>query len=119
MDGPSLYQFYEKAVLPQFGLKDAQIEWQNSQNIVDEAVHYFQIGQQAYALIFEDYDGVGRSAAFIQEHVAIRSPKYSFVGPIAQATNPPSYDGFSLPAPFQYCFNVTGTFTLLKLESSS
>lgn len=116
MQGSALYEFYEKAVLPQFGITEAAVGWKGSQDIVDESVHYFQIGEQSYALIFEDYDGVGRDPVFIREHVAVRSPKFSFVDPVAEATNPPSYDGFSLPAPFQYCFNVTGTFTLLKLE---
>lgn len=119
MESPSLYQFYEKVVLPQFGIKNAAIDWKDSQNIVNESVHYFQIDKQSYALIFEDFDGKGRDPAFIREYVAIRSPKYSFVNPTAQATNPPSYDGFQLPTPFEYCFNVTGTFTLLELDKSS
>jgi hypothetical protein len=118
MQDKPLYVFYEKAVLPQFGIKDTAITWDGSQDVgPDETVHYFQIGKQQYALVFEDYDGKGRDSAFIKEHVAIRSPKFTFVEPEAETNSSPSYDGFRLPTPYQYCHNVTGTFTLLKLDS--
>lgn len=117
MHGKPLYTFYEKAVLTQFGIKNMQITWEGSQDIgPDETVHYFSIGKQTYALMFEDYGRKGQDTAFIKEHVAIRNPNFKFVEPKAGTSNPPSYDGFHLPVPYHYCHNVTGTFTLIELE---
>jgi len=114
-----IYGFYENAVLPQFGIHNEPITWEGSQDLADEAIHYFRIGKQPYALIFEDAGGLGQNEDFIREYVAIRSPKFTFVEPTSQTNNSPSYDGFHLPVPCRYCFNVTGTFTLLKLEELS
>jgi hypothetical protein len=116
MQGKSLYDFYEHAVLPQFGVAAVGISWSGSQNTgPDESVHYFSVGGSDFALIFEDYDGLGRNDAYIRENVLEHHVDYEFVNPASNSGCLPSYDGFRLPAPSKYCKNVTGNFTLIKL----
>ncbi len=51
MDGKSLHDFYERFLLPQFGIKDVQIEWAGSEEVgPDEVVHYFSQNSEDYAL---------------------------------------------------------------------
>jgi hypothetical protein len=117
MNGKSLYNFYEYAVLPQFGVKNTIITWNGSQQTgPDESVHYFSVNNTSYALIFEDAGGLGQNDDYIHENVLEQHSSYSFVQPIAATSSAPSYDGFHLPAPYQYCENVTGSFTLLLLK---
>lgn len=112
----ALYAFYTHAVLPQFGIQGVTITWNGSQATgPDESAHYFTVDCVDYALIFEDFDGLGRNDAYIRENVIGHHSSYSFVQPIASSATPPSYDGFNLPTPYQYCENITGTFTLIQL----
>jgi hypothetical protein len=118
MEKNSLYNYYQHAVLPQFGIKDTEVNWTNSRRVeADEFVHYFFASSDAFALIFEDYDGLGRNDSFIREHILDDYKGYEFVEPHSATDSAPTYDGFRLPAPSQYCENVTGNFTLLKLLS--
>lgn len=111
-----LHAFYERVILLQFGLQKLPVIWEQSQDIgPDESVHYFSIGKRSFALIFEDYDGKGRDPGFIQEHIVVGNRAYKFIAPTSATGSPPSYDGMHLPAPYQYCPNVTGTFTLIEL----
>lgn len=115
MDGKSLYDFYEKLLLPQFGIKDMQVEWNSSEDVgPDEVVHYFSANSEDYALVFEDYDGLGRTEAFVKENVKLKSDTFEYVNPSSHTDVPPSYQ-IKFPTPYQYCVNVTGTFTLVKL----
>lgn len=112
----SLYDFYEHVVLPQFGFKDLALNWDGSQRTgPDEMAHYFAVDGTDYALIFEDAGGLGQNDAYIRQYVLEHHSSYSFVKPIAASGSSPSYDGLQLPAPCQYCENITGIFTLLKL----
>lgn len=116
MTDKTLCEFYANAVLPQFGMKDFYVTWTGSQQAgPDEFIHYFKINNIDYALIFEDYDGIGRNDDFIRENVLERHTKYEYVEPISATSQSPTYSGFRLPPPSQYCENVTGSFTLLKL----
>ena len=116
MRNESLYDFYRHAVLPQFGLKDVNAAWSGSQQTgPDEFAHYFKLDGTEYALIFEDYDGCGRSDEYIREQVLEHHANYEFVQPTSQTDRAPTYDGFRLPAPCMYCVNITGSFTLIKL----
>ena len=115
MNGKSLYNFYENVLLPQFGIRDTQIEWNSSEDVgPDEVVHYFSANSEDYALIFEDYDGLGRTETFVIENVKLKSDDFEYVSPTSHSDVPPSYP-VKFPPPYQYCVNVTGTFTLVKL----
>lgn len=118
MKQDSLYNFYEHAVLPQFGIQDEKITWSGSHRAGgDEFVHYFMQGVIEYALVFEDHVGLGKNEDFIREHVLDNHSGYEIVEPQSQTSDMPSYDGFRLPAPSRYCENVTGNFTLIQLQS--
>ena len=115
MEGNSLYDFYEKFLLPQFGIKDTKIEWSNSEEVgPDENVHYFSADSEDYALIFEDYGGLGRTEAFVKENVKLKNDNFVYIAPTSDTDVSPSYT-VKFPTPYQYCVNVTGTFTLVKL----
>jgi hypothetical protein len=115
MDGKSLYDFYEKFLLPQFGIKDVRVEWADSEDVgPDEVVHYFSINSDEYALIFEDYSGLGSTEAFVKENVKLKNDSFEYINPTSHTDFAPSYP-VKFPTPYQYCVNVTGTFTLVKL----
>jgi hypothetical protein len=110
------HAFYEQAVLPQFGIKDAQIVWHEQRTLGgDEAAFFFNVEDHGYVLIFEDHGGLGKNKTFIQEKV-LEGQDFVYVQPIAQTNAGPSYDGFNLPAPSQYCPLVTGMFTLIRIS---
>ncbi|HSH18516.1 MAG TPA: hypothetical protein VK978_03960 [Candidatus Saccharimonadales bacterium] len=114
MEGTSLYEFYAKVILPQFGMKGVDIQWLNSQDVgPDETVHYFYVEGVKYALIFEDFDGLGRDEDFVREHVDLQDLDFSYVKPTSASANTPSYS-IRFPVPYKHCHNVTGTFTLIK-----
>lgn len=99
--------------MPQFGIV-SNIAWERSKVTgPDEMAHYFSIGKQKYILIFEDYGGLGKDPSYIRDHVT--TEKYTFVEPVSKTYDPPSW-GFRLLAPYRYCANVTGTFTLLAIS---
>lgn len=115
LEGKHLYAFYEAVILPQFTDFDDEITWNGSQDTgPDETAHYFKHGKDEYALIFEDYDGHGRSDEYIREHVLEHHTTYEFINPCSETSRPPSYF-LVLPTPYRYCPNVTGAFTLLRL----
>jgi hypothetical protein len=115
MEGKSLYDFYEKFLLPQFGIKKVQVEWARSKDIgPDETVHYFSVDNADYALIFEDAGGLGNTETFVKESLELNNSSFEYVNPISHSDIMPSYP-VSFPTPYQYCANVTGVFTLVKL----
>lgn len=115
MNGKAVYKFYERVLLPQFGIKDVLIEWKGSDDVgPDEMVHYFSTSASAYALVFEDYDGLGRMESFIRENVKLRGDNFEYVLPVSYSDFSPSYP-IKFPTPYQYCDNVTGMFTLVRL----
>lgn len=115
MDGKSLHEFYDKVLLPQFGIKDKETKWGGSEDVgPDEVVHYFSIDSDDYALIFEDFGGLGSSEAFVKENVKLKNDSFEYVAPTSHTDYSPSYP-IKFPTPYQYCVNVTGTFTLVKL----
>lgn len=115
MQGKPLHKFYEKFLLPQFGIKDKEIKWGDSVDIgPDETVHYFSIDSEDYALIFEDYGGLGSTEDFVKENVILKNNDFEYVNPTSHTNSAPSYPVI-FPTPYQYCENVTGTFTLIKL----
>lgn len=111
----SLHAFYAYAVLPQFGIDQTQIKWESAEALGgDESLHRFEVDRQTYALIFEDYDGLGRNDAFIQDKVLQDGKSYEFVEPVSSSGSAQTYDGFRLPSPSRYCPNITGSFTLIR-----
>lgn len=115
MDGKSLYDFYEKALLPQFGIKDQQIVWKGSSVAgPDEEVHYFAVASDEYALIFEDAGGLGSNEAFVKEVVDLPNGKFEYIKPISHSDYSLSYP-ITFPVPYDYCYNITGMFTLVKI----
>jgi hypothetical protein len=120
IDENGLYDFYTYAVLPQFGIASTPIAWQGVEQLgPDEFLCRFHIDNECYALVYEDYDGLGRSDAFIREKVVHKGQDYRFVQPVSQSNTSPSYDGFKLQTPSQYVEGITGTFTLIKVGSMS
>ena len=118
MSEDTLYTFYSYAVLPQFGIIDARVEWHSSEYMDgDEAVHFFGVDEQSYALIYEDYEGLGNNESFIRNNVLKEGQSFVFVEPESATAISPSYDGFRLPAPSQYSPNITGSYTLVKIDS--
>lgn len=112
------HAFYQTAVLPQFGLDVSNIKWGESARLgPDELADWFTLNGETYALIFEDYFGLGKSPDYIQKQLNLKPGEYVFVEPTSD--NPtdasPSYIGFKLPVPYKYVEGVTGTFTLLRL----
>ena len=115
MQGKSLYEFYEKVLLPQFGIENVSIEWSNSDDVgPDETVHYFSTNTADYALIFEDYGGFGRDEKFVKENVKLKTDSFEYVHPTSHTDYAPSYP-VKFPVPSKYCVNVTGMFTLVNL----
>jgi len=115
MNGKSLYDFYENVLLPQFGIKNVDIEWVSSEDIgPDETVHYFSTESEEYALIFEDFGGLGSSEEFVKENVKLKRGGFEYVIPTSYSDFSPSYPN-KFATPYQYCANVTGMFTLVKL----
>jgi hypothetical protein len=109
------HTFYEQAVLPQFGIRDAEIIWHDRRTLGgDEVAFLFAVDGQEYALIFEDYGGLGKNKAFIQDKL-LEGGDFEYVQPIAKTNAGPSYDGFKLPTPSQYCQWITGMYTLIRL----
>jgi hypothetical protein len=116
MKDTSLHDFYQHAVLPQFGIRDTAISWTITRRTEgDDGIYYFISDGISHALIFEDYDGLGRTDGFIRDEVLNDYADYEFIKPTSQSYHSPSYDGFRLEAPSRYCPDVTGTFTLVKL----
>jgi hypothetical protein len=116
----NFYQkFYAQAVLPQFGIKDADVVWGEQRRLGgDEAAFFFRLDSDAYVLVYEDHGGLGKNENFIRDQVFGGDEKqFEFVQPIAQTSSSPSYDGFKLPAPSQYAPMITGVYTLVKLVS--
>jgi hypothetical protein len=115
MNGKHLYEFYEKVLLPQFGIKGVGVEWASSKEVgPDEVIHYFSVRPDNFALIFEDYGGVGSTKQWVLENVNVKNGKFEYVSPTSYTEHSPSYP-IKFPTPFQYCVNVTGMFTLVKL----
>lgn len=111
--------FYQDAVLPQFGVDMGQIAWGHIETTgPDEFYYRFWIEECEYILMFEDYEGWGRSASYIESELGLRVGEYEFVPPVSATGVAPSYDGFRrMPAPYQYIEGITGTFTLLRVYS--
>ena len=117
IDERTLYDFYTHAVLPQFGITDATVIWQDTEQLgPDEFLYRFRIDNERYALVYEDYDGLGRADAFIREKVVHEGQDYQFVQPVSQSNTNPSYDGFKLRPPSQYIEGITGTLTLIRIS---
>ena len=115
MYGSALYELYEKLLLPQFGIKNLNVTWLESENVgPDETVHYFSIESVKYALIFEDHGGLGATKEFIMENVRLEGRTYEFIIPTSQSSFTPSYP-IKFPVPYMYCVNVTGMFTLILI----
>lgn len=115
MNGKLLYEFYEKVLLPQFGLKGIELKWSSSDDVgPDESVHYFSTNTDKYALIFEDFGGLASSEQWIKEKVKIVNNKFEYINPTSHTDHRPSYP-IKFPTPYEYCKNITGTFTLVKL----
>jgi hypothetical protein len=113
----NLHSFYKHVVLPQFGIKDNDITWQPAETLGgDESLHRFSVSERSYALIFEDCQGLGNNEEFITHNILGDKRSYKFVVPISKTSISPSYYGFRLPTPSQYCSNITGTFTLIELH---
>lgn len=111
-----LYAFYEYALLPQFGIESEDVGWQRSVEIgPDETAYYFSTSAHHFILIFEDYDGLGRDAGYIEETLGLKDEEYSLVQPKAGSAATPSIR-FSLQTPYKYAPGITGTFTLLELR---
>ena len=116
VNGKSLYEFYEKFLLLQFDIKDKQISWGHSDRLgPDENAHYFQFEGESYVLIFEDYGGLALKKAFIEETINLQGKRFEYVPPISETDQSISYM-VKFPTPYQYCENVTGAFTLIKLQ---
>lgn len=89
MEGTPLYEFYSKALMPQFGFINADITWIGSVTLrPDEVAHYFTIGIIEYVLIFEDYDGLGRNEQFIKDAVIKPGQKHEFIVPVSHQQFP-------------------------------
>ena len=115
MEGKSLYDFYESFLLPQFGIKDVKVEWSDSEDVgPDESIHYFSANANDYALIFEDCGGFGCADYWVKENVKLKDGNFEYVNPTSNSNHAPSYR-VKFPTPYQYCVNVTGSFTLVKL----
>jgi hypothetical protein len=117
LDTEVLHSFYTHAVLPQFGFRDQTISWSESRRLeADEFAHFLAIDGIAHVLVWEDYEGAGSNADFIKQHIT-NGADFEFIQPTSHTSIAPSYDGFRLPTPSQYCENIIGSFTLIKLAS--
>lgn len=115
MDEKALHVFYTYAILPQFGLQACDVMWHPGEPLgPDESLHRFSANKRSYGLIFEDNEGLGYTDAFIRDTILFNNEPYDFIPPLAETSISPSYNGFRLPTPFQYCAQVTGTFTLVE-----
>ncbi len=115
MNSKSLYEFYSKVLLPQFGFEGEDIHWRTSADVgPNESVHYFSIGETEYALLFEDAGGLWNDIKFVKDHVKLKRENFEYIQPVSFSDISPSYP-IMFPAPFQYCENITGKFTLIKI----
>lgn len=114
MSEEALQEFYKYVLLPQFGLENVNIVWQQHEAIepADDHAHYFAIGEEQYVLLFKDYGEF--SDGEIKEVVKLPNGTFNYINPTSQTDHPPAYS-FSLPAPYKYASNITGSFTLLSI----
>lgn len=114
---PALEEFYQKVILPQFDVekKMDNVVWVGHSTIGPDAdAHHFRIGQKEYALIFEDYPGLGDEG--IQEEVAAswqRIVRIGLTGHDDASTKVLSFGPAELPS--KYVHNVTGYFSLVEI----
>jgi len=119
MKSEYIYAFYEYALLPQFGIENERIAWQGSHQLgPDETAHFFSTDAYDFILIFEDYDGLGRDPSFIEETLKLKNDVYTYVTPKPHSNASPSLR-LTLPTPYKYAPNITGSFTLLRMHESS
>lgn len=113
------HDFYEAAVLPQFGINDFEIEWGEPERLgPDENCVRFWIEGCAYILISEDYKDLGSSPFYIKNHLGLAENEYEFVWPTSYSETAPSFSGFKPTfTPYRYVRGVTDTFTLLRVYS--
>ena len=120
MDQQALHQFYEYALLPQFGFtRGPGFIWHKSVKIgPDETAHHFSRtnadGTDDYVLIYEDFQGLGRVEAYVREHVELRGRDFEYIPAMSPPDISPSLR-LDVPTPSQYAPNVLGTFTLIRL----
>ena len=123
MESSALHQFFEYAILPQFGISNQKIEWKIDERIGydDDDAHYFNIDHGNYAdehvLIFRDY-GDFSSYEVIQK---IRLPRQSFtyIDPLHDQGYKEKFPHtfvFMPDVTFLYVPNVTGYFTLIRVD---
>jgi len=74
------------------------------------------MGGLRYLLIFEDYCGLAVLAAYLFETLGLAEDSFQYISPISATEHAPSYI-VKFPTSYQYCENITGAFTLIKLES--
>lgn len=116
MQGDALYEFYERFLLPQFGIKGKEIVWSHSTTLgPDEDAHYFRIENKAYVLVFEDIGGLAIERAYIEESVGLKGKRFEYVLPVSATEHTPSWI-LKFPTPYQYCHNITGAFTLIEIH---
>lgn len=76
--------FYEAAVLPQFGINDFAIQWGESERLgPNENCVRFWIEGCEYILISEDYRDLGSSPFYIKNYLGLADHEYEFVWPMS------------------------------------
>lgn len=116
MNGTELYELYSNLILPQFGLKEQAVIWDSSDTLgPDEEAHYFNIRDKRYVLIFEDVGGLAVERNYIKDNIELKGKDFTYISPVSATDHPPSWL-MGLTAPYKYCHNVTGAFTLLLLD---
>jgi hypothetical protein len=118
MDTHGLHQFYEFVVLPQFGIEKEIITWKSDEMIgYDDDAHYFDIDRESYAdqycLLFRDYGGFNEME--IQDLIRLPNKTFSYKTSKYYA-NESHWIRFTSDTPFKYVHNITGYFTLIKID---
>ena len=109
------HQFYEYVLLPQFGMEDGGFNWKRCEVVgPDEKVHYFTFKEIDFALIYEDYDGLGRTSKFIEDNVKLVHSHFEYIQPTSKSDVAPSYP-VKFPAPSKFADSITGMFTLVRI----
>ena len=112
----TLEELYEKVIVPQFAIEDdlAGIVWRGHSTIGPDAdAHHFFIGKKEYALVFEDYPGLG--VVGIHDEVAAPWQQVMCVGLTGHEDEAEELWFGPKELPAKYVHNVTGYFTLVRI----
>ncbi len=113
MNDKFLEDFYEYAVLPEFGIERTEdVIWSKHERLgPDDFAHYFSVNKWDYVLIFRDYDVFTDKE--LKSLIKIEYRHLNYIETISGTSK--LHSDSILPKQNKYTENITGTFVLLRI----